>query len=407
MLRALAVRLRSLLRNQAVEMELDQELQYHLERDTERLAAQGMDPSAARDAARRSFGNVQVVKEASRDARGVRLLEHLGRDCGAGLRLARKHPGFATVVVFSFGLGLGATTAVFNLTYDVLLAPLALPHPERLTAVVRTSGDKWDDAFTWEEYQALRAPPGVGTLAAQRTASQITIAYGTSREYVNMHFVDGAYFPMLGLRPLAGRLIAPADDRRQMTVAVLSERFAHTLFGDSSAVGRNITIRGASFTVIDVTPRSFRGLEYPGQFTAAIPLSTMPLLAAAGLREDDRGTPLDLATTSHSPRRAYKIVGRLALDRPVAATALDLTFGRCCVRLDAPERLTLLDIRRGIAGGKDDFRNTMGAILTILLAGMALVLAVVCTNIASLLLVRTSAREREIALRLSLGAPHA
>jgi putative ABC transport system permease protein len=404
MLRALAVRLRSLFRHRTVEADLDQELQYHLDRDAERLVAQGMDPSAARDAARRSFGNVQVLKEASRDARGVRLLEHLGRDCGAGLRLARRQPGFATVVVLSLALGLGATTAIFNLTYNVLLAPLALPHPEQLTAVVRTSGDKSDDAFTWEEYQALRATPGVGSLAAQRTASQITIAYGASREYVNMHFVDGAYFPMLGLRPLAGRLITPTDDRRQMTVAVLSERFARTLFGDSSAVGRNITIRGAPFTVVGVTPRSFRGLEYPGQFTAAIPLSTMPLLAAAGSREDDRGTPLDLATTSGSPLRAYRVVGRLALDRPVAARALDVTFARCCVRPDARERITLLDIRRGIAGGKDDFRNTIGAILMILLAGMALVLAVVCTNIASLLLVRTTGREREIALRLSLGA---
>ena len=307
MLRALLVRLRSLLRPAAVETELDEELQYHLEREAERLAAQGLASSAARETARRTFGNVQVLKEASRDARGVRLVEHLVRDVGAGLRLARKQPGFAAVVILSLALGLGATTAVFNLTYNVLLAPLALPHPERLTALVRMTGDKQDDGFTWDEYLALRAAPGVGTLAAYRTASQIVVANGASHEYVNMHFVDGEYFPMLGLRPGAGRLITPDDDRQRLPVAVLSARLASTLFGDSTAVGRTITIRGVPFTVVGVAPGAFRGLEYPGQFTVAIPLSTLPLLAAAGPREDDRGAPLDLP--AGGPRRAYRIAG--------------------------------------------------------------------------------------------------
>jgi putative ABC transport system permease protein len=325
------------------------------------------------------------------------------------VRLSRKQPAFAAVVALSLALGLGATTALFNLTWHVLLAPLPLPHPDQLTALLRSNDREQDDAFSWNEYQALKQTPRVGSFAAVRSASQIAVGYGETREYVNMHFVDGAYFPLLGLRPLAGRLLTSADDERQMTVAVVSQRFAAALVSrDSSAVGRTILIRGVPFTVVGVTPRVFRGIEYPGQFTVAIPLSTLPLLAAAGPREDDRGNSLDLGHGGGGEsRRAYRIVGRLAADRRAATSALNATLARCCATGGAPERLTLRDIRRGIPGGKDDMRDVLGSILLILLAAMGLVLGVVCTNIASLLVVRTTAREREIAVRLSLGASRA
>ena len=325
------------------------------------------------------------------------------------MRLARKQPGFAAVVALSLALGLGATTALFNLTWHVLLAPLPLPHPERLTALLRSNDRDRDDAFSWNEYLALKHTPGVGTFAAVRTASQIAVGFGEAREFVNMHFVDGTYFPVLGLQPLAGRFLTSADDERQMAVAVLSQRLAETLVSrDSSVLGRTILIRGVPFTVVGVTPRVFRGLEYPGQFTVAIPLSTLPLLAAAGPREDDSGNPLALAGQGggggDDRRRVYRIVGRLTADRRAARSALAASLAHCCATEAAPERLTLRDIRHGIPGGKGDMRKVVGSILLILLAAMCLVLGVVCTNIASLLVVRTSAREREIALRLSLGA---
>ena len=402
LLRAFLVRLRSLVRHDLVEGELDEELRYHLERESERNVSRGMDPQDAQHAARRAFGNVEYLKEQSRDARGWPRLEHVIRDLGAGLRLARKQPGFAAVIVLSLALGTGATNAIFNLTYNVLLAQLDVPHPDQLAALIRIGDKEADVAFTWNEYQVLKTTPNVGTFAAVRTASQIAVATGDRREYVNMHFVAGEFFPLLGLRPRRGRLLTPADDRQRFPAAVLSERFAQTLFpGDDAVVGKTVAIRGIPFTVVGITPRSFRGLEFPGQFTVAIPLSTLSLLANTGPRDDDRGNPLDLGATSNTTRRAYRIVGRLAIDRAPASAALALTFDRCCAN---HERLAVQDIRRGIPGGKADFRNVVGTILLILLAVMALVLVVVCTNIASLLLVRTAARQREIAVRLSLGA---
>jgi predicted permease len=412
MLRSALVRARSLFRRSAVEHELDDELRYHLERETERLLERGMTARDARAAARRAFGNVEYLKEESRDARGLPALEHAVRDLGGAARLIRKQPGFAAVIVLSLGLGIGGTTAVFTIAYNVLLAPLAVPHPEQLIALARVAKDNRDVVFSWRELTALRGTPGVGTLAAQRTASQIALVNGSVREYVNMHFVDGAFFPMVGVRPLRGRLISARDDDGQATVAVLSQSFAERLFpGDSAVVGRTVEIRGTPFTVVGVTPRSFRGLEYPGQFTAAIPMSTVPLLASEGARADDRGVSIGAADDRHRDVRAFRIVGRLTTQRTRASAALGLAFERCCATAATStagvrERLELLDIRRGI-GGKDDFRTEVGPILIMLLAGMGLVLVVVCCNIASLLVVRASARQRELAVRLALGASRA
>ena len=405
--RAVLVRLRSLVRHATVEQELNEELRFHIDRETERLVANGMTPQAAAEMARRTFGNVTYLKEESRDARSVRWLDHVSRDLAYAARLARKQPMFAAVIVLSLALGLGATTAVFNLTYNVLFARLPLPHPERLSALVRVTDSERDVMFSWPEYRALRELRGTGTFAALRSASQIPVSYGGQREYINIHFVDGAFFPMLELLAARGRLIEREDDARRSTVAVVSEQFAERLFpGDTAIVGREIIVRGVPFTIIGVTPRQFHGVEYPGQFTLGIPLSTASMLVAEGRRVDDFGVPLELSGDALGDRRALRIVGRIAMDRAAAARVFTFALERCCSAKQAPgehARIDVLDIQRGMAG-KNDFRDAVRMLLLILLGGMGLLLVVVCCNIASLLVVRASARQREIALRLSLGA---
>src|SRR5688572_195943 len=130
--RALAVRLRSLVRSADVEQELDEEMRYHIDQETERLIASGWSPADAHAEVRRAFGNVAYLKEESRDARGVRVLEIFGRDLAYSFRLARRQPIFGAVVVLSLSLGLGAAAAVFSLTYNVLFAKLAVPQPDNL-----------------------------------------------------------------------------------------------------------------------------------------------------------------------------------------------------------------------------------------------------------------------------------
>lgn len=404
-LQVLALRLRSLFRRADVEHDLEDELQDHIARQTELNLAAGMAPAEARRAALVAFGGVEYHKEASRDARGVRLLEDTVRDVGYALRVIRKSPGFSLVVVLSLALGLGTTIAVFHLTWQVLFADLPLPRPSQLVSLQRISKDSRDDSFSWAEYGVL-SQAGEVSLGAMRTASQIALAAGDTREYVNMHFVDGRFFAAIGLTPVAGRLISPDDDAGGAPVVVLSEPVAERLFADGKpALGRTIAIRGVPFTVIGLTPRTFRGVEFPGQFAAAIPIGALPLLAQAGARPDDRGQTLGAGDDRRSDRRVFRIVGRLPGDGRSGRVALALAFQRCCANPPSgAERLEAIGIRHGILGGKDDFRGTLGHILTILLAGMGLVLVVVCCNIAGLLLVRTSARQREIAVRLSLGA---
>jgi putative ABC transport system permease protein len=400
-------RIRALFRRAETERDLDDELRFHLEHQAARYMSDGVAPGEAMRRARITLGGVDQVKEQSRDVRGVRFLEQLVRDLLQSLRLIRKQPGFAALVVLSLALGLGATTAVFNLTYNVLFAPLAVVHPEQLITLERVGDDGSGDTFTWAEYSALREAPGVGTLVAARSASAISIGAGEAPAYVNMYFVEGSFFPMLGIRPRQGRLIGPGDDAGQAAVAVISERFAGHLFGAGApAVGRTITIRGTPFTVIGVTPRSFRGLDFPGDFTAAIPLGAVPLLAQGGAGRDDHGVRYGLEDDRRGDARAFVIVGRREGKAEPARSALALAFERCCanVRAGVHERLNVIDIRNGIPAGKNDFRGGARIILASLLAGMALVLVVVCCNITSLLLVRASARQREIAVRLALGA---
>ena len=190
----LRYRLRAILHRKAVEQELNDELRFHVEREAERLTRDGMPATDARRQAAIAFGGVEQIKEATRDVRGTRFIEHSARDLSHAVRLAIKQPGFAAIVVLSLALGIGVANAAFNLTYNVLFAPLALPHPEELAVLGRDDRGERDVAFSWNEYVALRATPGVGTLVATRGASAISVAAGAQKAHINMYFVEGAFF---------------------------------------------------------------------------------------------------------------------------------------------------------------------------------------------------------------------
>jgi putative ABC transport system permease protein len=406
----LRYRLRAIFRKDAVEQELDDELRFHVEREAERLTRDGIPVTDARRQAAISFGGVEQMKEATRDARGTRVLEHTLRDLAHSFRVARKQPGFAIIVVLSLGLGLGAANAAFNLTYNVLFAPLALPHPEQLAVLGRDDRGERDVAFSWNEYVALRATPGVGTLVATRGASAINVTAGVNTAHINMYFVEGAFFSTLGVRPLRGRLLTPNDDDRRLPAAVISQDLAAQLFpGDTAVLGRTIAIREVPFTVVGVTPKSFRGITFPGGFSAAIPLGAVAMLGQQiGAGSDNNGNPYGIGDDRRGDQPMYNIVLRLAVKPEAARAALAITFPRCCAvdSTGARQRLEVIGIRNGLSG-KGDFRKQARLIFAMLLSGMALILVVVCCNIASLLLVRASARQREIAVRLSLGASRA
>lgn len=396
-------RARALFGRAEVERELDAELRFHLDTEVERLVRDGVPIAEARRQARLSLGATEHIKETSRDARGVRGLENLWRDVSHAFRLAVRQPGFSAVVVLSLALGIGASAAVFNLTYDVLFTPIRVSHPEQLYELQRAEKEAVSDRFTWREAEALRSTSGLGAFTTYRTASAILMQAGEFRDYTNLHFVEGNFFSFLGVKPLRGRLITPDDDAKGSPVIALAQWYAERLFpADTSVVGKTVTLRGAAFTVIGVTPRRFRGVDFPGWFIGAIPEGSVGQL---GSGRDDRGQQYGAVPTRASDSRAFVVVGRAQAQMNAADGALAATFKRCCAEGEhANDRLRLANIERGIEGGKNDFRSTTKRILPVLSVGMLLVLIVVCCNIASLLLVRGAARQREIAVRLSLGA---
>ena len=224
-------RLRALFRRPILEQELDEELRFHLDKEIERNLANGMNPREARQAALRSFGGVEQVKEAARDVRGVRVLEQAGQDLRHGLRLLRKAPGFTAVAVLSLALGIGANTALFSVADALLLSALPVEEPDRLVLFEWEAGDAFrsggidgwsflgragrsgSSSFHSRVYQGLRdgsaAVPQLFAFAELRKANLLV---GGQAEVADGQYVSGNYFAALGVTAWRGRLLSGEDN---------------------------------------------------------------------------------------------------------------------------------------------------------------------------------------------------
>ncbi len=402
----LAYRARRLFDRENAERDMAGEMELHIDLETERLIREGLSPDQARREALLEFGGVEQVKEDARDAWGTRTVDILRRDLKHAMRLATRQPVFSSVVTLSLALGLAATLTVVNVAWNILFAPLELPRPNELITLMRWTEDGRDVMFRWREVESLRSAPGV-TLAAMRGASAVAVRAGEQRHFINLDFVDGNYFALLRARARHGRLISTTDDSTGAPVIVVSRQFAEQLFpGDSNIVGRMVDVRGAAFTIIGVAHDSYRGVKYPAWFTAAIPLGSVSLLQASGAGSDSRGIPYGRGNDRLTDRVAFQVVGRVTTGFESASASLVAAFQRCCgtARDGRREWIEVVDMSRGIPGGKGDIRRDVRGTLGMVVAGMGLLLVVVCCNVASLLLVRATARQREMAVRLSLGA---
>jgi predicted permease len=378
-------RARLILNRSRIEREMDEEMRLHIEMEIEDLVRRGLSWEEARREAQLRFGGIERYKEEGRDASGVRWLVDVGQDLRYALRGLRKNPGFTAVTTLTLALGIGATTAIFSVTDGVLLKPLPYPEPERLVLVLEQSGPSNRWPLSLADYQAVEAEQRSFAGLAGLSVGAATLTGGEQPQRVRVGFVTADWFGTLGIHPAEGRGFRPGEDRPGAErVVVVSQRFREQHFGlVAEAVGRTITLDGDLYTVVGVLPRGVHSL--------------------AGWRSDIWPV-LQLEPPMRRGPFFIRAVARLQPESSIEDAALDL--GGVSERLfprwadsfqDEEARLTPFPLRDVIVGD-------VGGALLLLLGAVGFVLLIAVANVANLMLARATVREREVALRTSLGA---
>jgi len=386
-------RLRALVRRQAVERELGDELRFHLDHQIEKYVAAGMTPAEAARRARIEFGGVDQVTEACRDARGVSLVDTLLQDLRYGGRMLRRSPTFAGIAIATIALATAAIATVTSLADTLLWRHLRAADAATLVSVSATRGRSTEGVVSYPDYASFRDRAAtVSGLAAHYSTAPLFVAVGANAKEVNGAVVSASYFPLLGLQPALGRFFHADEDRvpDRDRVAVLGYDFWRTWFAaDPSAVGSVLTINGVPFTIVGVAPAN------P---VALTPLPVNVYIPTMMLRVGYRWCKDALASDCNT----LGMVGRLAGGRSVAEAAAEFAA-------IMPERWRHAPIgeNRGVAvrqprGMSEDDEEprlvaTLGAVAILLLV-------VCCANLGGLLSAQSAARHDEFAIRVSLGA---
>jgi putative ABC transport system permease protein len=393
-IRILLLRLRSLLQRRNVEQELDEELQYHLERQTAANIGQGMTPQAARSAALRALGGVEFRKEQVRDTRGTRWLEELGRDMTFAGRSLRRAPGFAIAVILTLALGIGANTAMFTLLRGTLLRPLPNRDGDQLVYLRQSAQgvEQENIQFSVPEINDLRGATKTLSAIAEYSSFPFSLVVGSQPPVrVRTGIVTGNYFEVLGLAPVLGRLTNGGDDGPAATpVVVLSHQFWAARFGaDPSILGRAVRINDKLSTVIGVVQPA---PHYPQRTDVFVNMVTSPHhLSATMVTERTHrmselfGRVAPRSTVEQAREELDGIASNMFREHPAAYQAA------------SQHAITILPLRSAL--------NERAALTFWLLMGAAaFVLLIACANVANLTLMRGVGREREMLVRAALGA---
>jgi putative ABC transport system permease protein len=374
----------ALFRWRSRDRDMEREMAFHVDALARDYARDGLRDVDAQRAARRQFGNLTRLKERGHDERTMRLVEDVTRDVRHAARGLWRSPGFSLAVILTLALGIGGNTAVFSVVDQLLLRPLPYPDGDQLVVVEESVGANPHadvSPANWIDWQ--RESRTFRRFAAWRSWSFTLTGTGEPRR-VNAQQVSSEFFPLLGVAPLLGRTISDEDDRPNgPRVAVLSYRaWQDQLSGDRRAIGRTVQLNDRPYEIVGVMPAGFRFIQQDVDLWTAFQL--------------DRTRPW-----RDTEGRVIEVVGRLAADATIGTARSEMEgIARRLAALytfNKNTSVTVTPLREVLTG---QVRTSV----LVLFAGVGVMLAIACFNVANMLLARSASRQREIAIRASLGA---